>query len=93
MPLGDVVTQGLFLFHSTVVMAVYKNVEDNMVINELIRRLMMEKKKTIKDIADATGYPVPRISDIVLNDSSVTTKEGDRIFDALGVNLRDVIRY
>ena len=53
----------------------------------------MEKKKTIKDIADTTGYPVPRISDIVLNDSSVTTKEGDRIFDALGVNLRDVIRY
>lgn len=64
-----------------------------MVINELIRRLMMDQKKTIKDVADATGYPVSRISDIVLNDSSVTTKEGDRIFDALGVNLRDVIRY
>lgn len=36
-----------------------------MVINELIRRLMMDQKKTIKDVADATGYPVSRISDIV----------------------------
>lgn len=64
-----------------------------MVINELIRKLMMENKRTITDVADATGYTIQRIKDIVLYDSSPTTAEAEIIFNVFGVDLSEIICY
>lgn len=82
--MGDVVAQGLFLVC---------HVKFNMVINELIRSLMMKNKRTIIDVANATGYTVERIKQIVLFDSSPTTTEAKVIFEAFGISLSEIICY
>ena len=64
-----------------------------MVINELIRELMMKHKRTITDVANATGYTVQRIKDIVLYDSSPTTTEAEIIFKMFGVDISEIITY
>ena len=64
-----------------------------MVINELIRELMMKHKRTITDVANATGYTVQRIKEIVLYDSSPTTTEAEIIFEMFGVNITEIVSY
>lgn len=92
--MGDVVTQGLFLFsYGAVVMATYDYMEDYMIINELIRKQMMRHERTITDVADATGYTVERIKEIVLYDSSPTAIEAEIIFQMFGVNIAEIISY
>ena len=53
----------------------------------------MKNKKTITDVAKATGYTVERIKQIVLFDSSPTTTEAKVIFETFGVSLSEIICY
>ena len=64
-----------------------------MIINELIRKQMMRHERTITDVADATGYTVERIKEIVLYDSSPTAIEAEIIFQMFGVNIAEIISY
>ena len=54
---------------------------------------MMKNKRTIIDVANATGYTVERIKQIVLFDSSPTTTEAKVIFEAFGISLSEIICY
>lgn len=64
-----------------------------MVINELIRELIIEEKQSITDVANATGYTIDRIKEIVLYNSSPTAIEAEIIFMMFGVNLSEIISY
>lgn len=92
--MGDLVTQGLFLFfYSVIVMTTYNRMGDYMIINELIRKQMMRYERTITDVADTTGYTVERIKEIVLYDSSPTAIEAEIIFKMFGINIAEIISY
>ena len=61
-------------------------------INELIRETMMDKRLTINDVANATGYSHSLICDIVLKDVAPRTEEAYRIMNSMGVDLGDILR-
>ena len=62
------------------------------IINEIIRRTMMDNRKTIADVANATGYSYQMISDVVLEDATLSFKEACRIMKYMNVDLEEVLR-
>ena len=61
-------------------------------LSEVIRDVMFEKRKTILDVSNMTGYTVERIKDIVLCDSTPTMREAYMILGKLGVDLGEMLR-
>ena len=66
--------------------------ENNMnVINDLIRELMYQQNKTIKDVCDDTGLPWFTVKSIVDYDISPTPDVADVILRCLGESLEEVL--
>lgn len=62
------------------------------ILNEIIRDLMFENKKTITDVSNMTGFDIDRIKSIVLNDAIPTMHEAYVILGRLGVDLGEMLR-
>jgi len=61
------------------------------VINDLIRELMYQQDKTIKDICDDTGLPYFTVKSVVVYNISPTTDITDIILRSLGESLEEVL--
>lgn len=61
-------------------------------INDVIRDVMINNRKTIDDVARMTGYSHKLISDIVLKDVTPRTEEAYRILNCMNVDLGELLR-
>ena len=62
-----------------------------MIIVDLIKELMFQQGKTIRDIAQETGLFYSTVENIVLKDITPTPEEAKAILWVLGIKLEDVL--
>lgn len=62
-----------------------------MIINDVIKELMYEQDKDIKDIMIDTNLSLSTIYNIVNNNINPTPKEAHIIFKSLGVSLDNIL--
>lgn len=62
-----------------------------MIIVDMIKELMRQQKRTIRDVADATGLDYWTIENIVLRDVIPTPKVAEVILNYLGITLNEVL--
>lgn len=62
-----------------------------MIIIDLIKELMYQQNKTIKDIVEATGLSYKTVENIVVRDIVPTPEVAQTILNVLGVTLEEVL--
>lgn len=62
-----------------------------MIIVDLIKELMYQQNKTIKDIVEATGLSYKTVENIVVRDIVPTPEVAQTILNVLGVTLEEVL--
>lgn len=62
-----------------------------MIIVDLIKELMYQQNKTIKDIVKATGLSYKSVENIVVRDIVPTPEDAQTILNVLGVTLEEVL--
>lgn len=62
-----------------------------MIIVDLIKELMYQQNKTIKDIVEATGLSYKSVENIVVRDIVPTPEDAQTILNVLGVTLEEVL--
>jgi ribosome-binding protein aMBF1 (putative translation factor) len=62
-----------------------------MVIIDLIREIMFQEEKTIRQLALETGLDYSVVEDIVLRDITPTPKDAKIMLRALGIDLEEVL--